>query len=62
MKTIDKKELENLLNSKIDKITISPIYKNDEKTEVDEVDCEIKFKTNIKHIQQLLELCKPDSK
>ena len=56
MKTIDKKELENLLNSKIDKITISPIYKNDEKTEVDEVDCEIKFKTNIKHIQQLLEI------
>jgi hypothetical protein len=62
MKILQKKELESLLNSKIDEITISPIYKNVEKTEVDYLECKIKFKTNIKYINQLLEICKPDDK
>ena len=59
MKNLEKKELENLLNSKIDVVNITPIYKDENKTEVEEVECEIKFKTNIQYIKQLLNLCKP---
>lgn len=61
-KILSKKELETLLNSKIDKIKVTTIYKDGEKTEIDEVECEIKFKTNIKYVNQLLEICKPDDK
>lgn len=48
--------------STIDEVIITPIYKNSEKTEVDEVFCEIKFKTSAKNIIQLNNLCNPNNK
>jgi hypothetical protein len=59
MKNLERKKLESLLNSKIDEVNIIPIYKDENKTEVEEVECEIKFKTNIQYIEQLLDICKP---
>jgi|688.fasta_scaffold09913_18 hypothetical protein len=59
MKNLERKKLESLLNSRIDEVNIIPIYKDENKTEVEEVECEIKFKTNIQYIEQLLDICKP---
>jgi hypothetical protein len=59
MKNLERKKLESLLNSRIDEVNIIPIYKDENKTEVEEVECEIKFKINIQYIEQLLDICKP---